>query len=218
MANASFNKSLCMYIITKEQANLMSIYQTFGDYISDDESNPYFIQSDILDKILTNIEECQKEKISFSQLYKDCSKSDKEDLASLNLNEKILKNAHHSNILEIDYFDEETFLNLLSEEIEDIFDRYNLEGKDDHNKFQLFLRGLESTLEASDDVMSELSHQYVEFKNLSKLKDANCNVGYITVYGKKIYKFDILKKLMEQYQDKICPKNETLNKVKKKSR
>lgn len=209
MASVSYNKSLCKSIISKEQENLLTVYQTFEDYMSDDDNNPYFIQSEILEVMLDNIEQCKKDKISISELYDNVSKLEKEELQSLNIEAKLKHQEYHCNILGIDYFDEELFLNHLSDEIEEVFDTYNLDGNDDSNKFQLYLRSLQLSCDCSDDVLSTLSNQYIFLKEHYKSKKDDIKDEYITLYGKKIYKFDILKKVMARYQDKLIQINST---------
>lgn len=203
MAGNTLSTNLCNYIVSRQQRDLLVIFEHFSDKVSDPENNTFFIQNEILDKILLNIEECKRTTISRSSFYKGITKSEKEIISSLNLDNKISHNAYHSKILGIEYFDENKFNEILEGELDTIASKYNLHADDDYNKLYKFLSSIQLILQSSDDVLSALSNQYVLYKEHSKYSNGENKDEYITIYGEKHYKIDILDKVIDSYEKAI---------------
>lgn len=210
MANISFNTKLCDYIVSEQQNDLLVIFKQFSDKVSDPETNIFFLQSDILDKVLTNIKNCSKKTISMSALFKGVSNREKEIISSLNLHYKIAQSAYHCKILGIDLFNEEVFMNVLNKQLENIVTKYNLRAHDDYNKLHKFLSALQLSLQSSDDVLSSLSNQYVFFNEHSIYVQNDYEDEFISIYGERYYKIDLLKKLIDSYKKEII-ENKTLS-------
>lgn len=203
MAITSYSKNLCIYIISNLQSDLFAIFENFSDRISNPEDNIFFIQNEILDKILTNVEQCKRNQISLTGLYKGISKLDKENIKNIELEEKLNNNAYHSRIIGVEYFDEKEFMEVLDEELENIATSYNLNAHDDYNKLYMFLSSIQLALESSDDLLNALSNQYIFYNEHSKYSSKECKDEFITIYGKKLYKVDILKKVIDNYNNRL---------------
>ena len=207
MANVSFNTRLCNYIISQQQKDLLVIFEQFSDKVTDPESNIFFLQNDILDRILNNIKNCTKKTITTTALFKGITNREKEIISSLNLHYKIAQNAYHCKILGIDLFDKEKFMEALNIELNVISTRYNLHANDDYNKLYKFLSSLQLSLQSSDDVLSALSNQYVFFKEHSIYTQNDNEDEFVSIYGERHYKIDILKKIIEDYKKLINENN-----------
>jgi hypothetical protein len=200
----NFKTKMCHYIISSEQSDLLAIFENFSDKISEPEDNIFFIQNEILDKILTNVEHCKKDTISIQEIYKGISKEDKESLRSIDLDNKLIINTQFSKILGIEYFDKDVFMRVLDNKLESIATNYNLNAYDDHNKLYMFLSAIQLSLQSSDDILASLTNQYIFYKEHANTSSKEKKDEFITIYGEKHYKIDILKKLIEEY-------NTTLN-------
>ena len=213
MANISFNTKLCEYIVSEQQKDLLVIFEQFSDKVSDPETNIFFLQSDILDKVLTNIKNCSKKTISMAALFKGVTNREKEIISSLNLHYKIAQNAYHCKTLGIDLFNEEMFMNVLNKELENIVTKYNLRAHDDYNKLYKFLSALQLSLQSNDDVLSALANQYVFFNEHSIYVKNDYEDEFISIYGERYYKIDLLKKLIESYKKEVNF-NKVINEIK----
>lgn len=203
MAITSYSTKLCKYVISNQQSDLFAVFENFSDRISNPEDNIFFIQNEILDRILINVEECKKNYITLTGLYKGISKLDKENIRNIELEDKLNHNMQHSKIIGVEYFDEEVFMAVLDEELENIATNYNLNANDDYNKLYMFLSSIQLSLESSDDLLNALANQYTFYNEHSKYSSKECKDEFITIYGKKIYKVDILKKVINNYNTKI---------------
>lgn len=207
----NFSKELCIYVITKEQNDLFAVFENFSDKISNPEDNIFFIQNEILDRILTNVEECNKPVINNADLYRYINKKDKDNISSIDLDKKLMHNAKYSHIIGVRYFNEEIFKEVLDEKLEKISTSYNLNAQDDYNKIYMFLSSIQLNLDSSDDSLVALANQYNFFKEHYNKQSQD---EYISIYGEKHYKIDILKELIEEYNDKL-PKLKENKKTKK---
>ena len=207
--SSSYSTSLCKYVVSKEQKDLLVIFENFIDNVSDPETNVFFVQNEILDKIMTNIENNKKNVISLDELYEGISEKEKRIISGIDINKKIKNNAHISKILGINYFDEEMFMNVLDEELQNILDKYNLKANDDYNKMHKFLSSIKLILQSSDDVLLALKNQYIFFSEHAKLSKSN-DEEVITIYGNRHYKIDILKNLIDIYNKKNSMRKKTI--------
>lgn len=206
MAITNFKTKLCNYIISREQKDLFTVFENFSDKIAEPEDNIFFIQNEILDKILTNVENCKKPSISIQELYKGINKEERESIESIDLDNKLINNARLSKIIGVEYFDEEKFMKVLDNKLEDIATSYNLNAQDDYNKLYMFLSSIQLTLQSSDDILTSLYNQYVFYIEHSNNSSKFLKDEFISIYGEKHYKIDILKKLLEDYNKEISPK------------
>lgn len=210
-----YSTDLCKYIISSQQKDLLVIFANFSDKVSDPESNIFFIQNDILDRILVNVEKSKKRAISISELYKGIDEKEKKYISSLNIDDRLLHDAIKCSIMGLTYFDKDVFMRVLDNELETILTKYNLNSDDDYNKLYKFLSSLKLTLQSSDDMLGSLSNQYVFFKQHSNNCENNYEEEVITIYGVKHYKIDILKDILNSYQEEIEMEKKN-NKVKTK--
>jgi len=203
MASTSYSVNLCNHIISSQQDDLFVIFENFSDKVSDPENNTFFIQNEILDKILTNIENCKRRFISLNGLFKGITSQEKILISDLEIETKLEHDSHHCKILGVDYFKEDLFMSILNEQLKLILSKYNLNANDDYNKLYKFLSSIKLTLQSSDDVLSSLSNQYVFFGQHTKSDKNKSDEEVIIIYGKKHYKIDILKHLLDEYNAKI---------------
>lgn len=203
MSGNSFSLRLCEHIISNQQKDLFIIFENFSDKVSDPENNIFFRQNEILDHILHNIQEHSDPEISFPSLFKGLSREDIDIINSLDIRSKIANNSNYSKILNIDYFDEEIFMNILDNELKNIKSKYNLNANDDYNKLYKFLSSIQLLLQSSYDVLISLTNQYTFFQEHSKYSNKKCKDEFITIYGEKHYKIDILEKVLDSYRSAI---------------
>ena len=161
MEMTSFSKKLCKYVISKQQDDLFVIFQHFHDRIANPENNTFFMQNDILDRMLMVVEESKKNNISLTSLYKNINSLEKKIIESLDLENNLIMNAKCSKILGIEYFDEAKFMEVLDSELESIATKYNLNAEDDYNKLYMFLSSLQLNLQSSDDRLNSITNQYI---------------------------------------------------------
>lgn len=204
-----YNKALCNYILSKQQDELLIVFENFCDNISDPENNTFFVQNAIIDKMLDNLSKCKRKTISKEMLYKGISELEMITISSLNLEEQIEHNANHADTLGIDYFDEKKFMNTLDDTLEEIATKYNLNADDDYNKLYMFVSSLQMTLEISDDRVHTLINLYMFYHEHSEYSINELEDEYITIYDEKYYKFDLLKQIIDSY--KLALKQETMN-------
>lgn len=209
MANILINTELCNYIISKQQTDLLIIFEKFADKVRNPESNIFFLQNEVLDKILVNIENCKRSVISSTGLYKGLNEEEKEIIETLDLDRRILHDYKYSKILGIDYFDDEKFIFCLDEHLNKIATKYNLNANDDYNKLYNFLYSLKLNLSTSDDMLATFSNQYTFYKEHSNKLSKESEQEYISIYGVKYYKFDILKELINDYSKTLNSKTKT---------
>ena len=60
MDQVLYNRILCKYVISKQQEDLLVIFDNFADKITDPDNNTFFMQNQILDKILESLEKIKK--------------------------------------------------------------------------------------------------------------------------------------------------------------
>lgn len=203
MATNSYSVNLCNHVISSQQDDLFVIFENFSDKVSDPENNTFFIQNEILDKILTNIENCKRRIITLNSLFKGITSQEKVLISDLEIETKLEHDAHHCKILGVEYFKEDLFMGILNGQLLRISNKYNLNANDDYNKLYKFLSSVKLTLQSSDDMLSSLSNQYVFFSQHTKSDKNKFDEEVIIIYGKKHYKIDILKKLLEEYNVKV---------------
>ena len=213
MKNLLVNRYLAIYIISSQINDLVAIVDMFSDNISDLEDNIYVKQNDILVKILKHLKSMRKKEVVLSSLYSVINNDEYELIDNLDIDVKISHNMESSDILGITYFDKEKFMEILDGEINELSNKYNLRANDDFNKVKEFLISIRSSLKASDDVVSTLTNQY-EFC-MCHGKDS-LSPEYVSVYGRKVYKEDLLRKILDKYNDYLHKSNETKNNNSKK--
>lgn len=206
MAITTFKTKLCHYIISCEQKDLFAVFENFSDKMGEPEDNIFFIQNEILDKILTNVENCKKSTITIQELYKGVNKEEKESIESIDLENKLVNNTRLSKVLGVEYFDEEKFMKILDNKLEDIATSYNLNAQDDYNKLYMFLSSIQLALQSSDDILTSLYNQYVFYSEHADSSSKYFKDEFISIYGEKRYKIDILKSLIEDYNKELNPK------------
>ena len=204
MENLLIDKYLAKYIVTKQIDDLVTIVSMFSDNIEDLEDNIYVRQNDILVKMLTNITNNKKKKISFDELYKNINEEERELIENLDIDEKIMSNIEYSELLGIEYFDESVFMSLLESEIWNLSNSYNLRANDDYNKLLEFLNSIKSSIKSSEDKLVSLTNQYTFYMGHS---EESLVPEYISLYGNKKYKIELLKGLLEKYNDTLKLKN-----------
>ena len=95
MDKVLYSRELCNYIISKQQEDLLVIFDQFSDKISDPEANTFFIQNEILDRMLDNLAKVKKKSIPLQALYKGITDFEKKIISSLHIDEKIIHNGKH---------------------------------------------------------------------------------------------------------------------------
>lgn len=200
MDQVMYSKSLCNYIISRQQADLLVVFDNFSDKITDPENNSFFVQNEILDKMLTNLAKVKRKTVSLSTLYRGISSFEREIIAPLEIEEKIEHNGSHSVVLGVDYFDEKKFMDTIDTTLETIATKYNLNAGDDYNKLYMFVSSLQMTLEISDDILHTLINLYIFYHEHSNYSINELEDEYITIYDEKHYKIDLLKKIIEDYK------------------
>ena len=91
MEQVLYSKALCNYIISKQQDELLVIFDNFVDNITDPENNTFFIQNEVLDKMLTNLSKLKRKNVALSSLYKGITDLEREIISPLEIEEKIIK-------------------------------------------------------------------------------------------------------------------------------
>lgn len=214
MGNLLVNRYLAIYIISSQINDLVAIVDMFSDNISDLEDNVYVRQNDVLVKILKNLKSMRKKEVSLSSIYSVISDEDMELIENLEIDVKIAHNVELSDILGVAYFDKEKFMEILDGEIEEFSSKYNLRANDDFNKMKEFLISIRASLKASDDMLATLANQYEFF--MCHGKDS-LSPEYISLYGSKMYKDDLLRKIIDKYNVALTKSNENkTNKGKKR--
>ena len=204
LENLLIDKYLAKYIVTKQIDDLVTIVSMFSDNIEDLEDNIYVRQNDILVKMLTNVTNNKKKKITFDELYKNINEEERELIENLDIDEKIMSNIEYSELLGIEYFDESVFMSLLESEIWNLSNSYNLRANDDYNKLLEFLNSIKSSIKSSEDKLVSLTNQYTFYIGHS---EESLVPEYISLYGNKKYKIELLKGLLEKYNDTLKLKN-----------
>ena len=196
MACVWYSTKLCDFLVSNQQKELMGIFSNFSNNVSMPEHNIFFKQNEVLDKMLTNIENCKRSVISDVGLYKGISDKEKEIIRSLDLDNKLINDTANCKILGISYFDQDKFMNVLENALNIISTQYNLNADDDYNKLFKFLSSIKLMLQSSDNMLNTLANQYVLYKEHSGKKSKD---EFITIYEEKHYKSDIIDQLMEEY-------------------
>ena len=209
------NRYLAIYIITSQINDLVAIVDMFSDNITDLEDNIYVKQNDILVKILKNLKSMRKKEVSLSSIYSVINDEDMELIENLEIDVKIAHNVELSDILGITYFDKDKFMEILDHEIDEFSNKYNLRANDDFNKMREFLISIRASLKASDDMLSTLTNQYEFFMGHGK---DSLSPEYISLYGSKMYKDDLLRKIIDKYNDALTKSNESKSTNKSKKR
>jgi hypothetical protein len=105
-------------------------------------------------------------------------------------------------------------MTILDAEIAEFSNKYNLRANDDFNKLKEFFISIRSSLKASDDVLTTLTNQYEFFMGHGK---ESLSPEYISLYGRKMYKDDLVRKLLDKYNDSLIKSNDDKqNKCKKR--
>ena len=213
MDNFAVNKYLVKYIVSQQINDLVTIVSMFSSNIRDLEDNIYVRQNDILVKILANIENSRKNEIYLDSIYKNVSDEELEIIESLELDEKVVHNLEHSEMLGITYYDESTFMAVLEDEIKKIKESYNLRANDDYNKLLDFFISIKTAIKASEDSLVSLANQYAFL--LGHNRDS-LSPEYISIHGNKKYKDELLAGLLEKYNDRIKEINKPKSNTKKR--
>ncbi len=196
MACVWYSTKLCDYLVSNQQKELLDIFDNFSNNVSKPEHNIFFRQNEVLDKMLTNIENCKRNVISNVALYKDISEEEKKIISSLELDNKLINDTANCKILGIDYFDQDKFMSVLDNTLNLISTKYNLNADDDYNKLHKFLSSIKLMLQSSDNMLNTLTNQYVFFKEHSGKKKKD---EFIMIYDDKHYKVDIVEDLIQEY-------------------
>jgi len=212
LGNLLIDKYLVKYIVARQIDDLVTIVGMFSDNIEDLDDNIYVRQNDILVKILNNINSCKKKKLTLSDMYKNVNEEELELIENLDIDDRIMNNVEYSELLGIDYFDETIFMNLLEDEIWNLSNSYNLRANDDHNKLLEFLNSIKSAIKSSEDILVSLANQYTFY--MAHNEDSLAP-EYISLYGNKKYKVELLRGLLNKYNDALKISN---NKVEEKVR
>ena len=200
-----YSKKMCLYVVEKEQNDLIRICEDYSDNVRNPYDNIFFLQNAVLDTIIKNLKSFKKCVVNPTNIYKGLKDNDMCIIKSLNLEEKFDYQQGLCENLDIEYYNHDQFMEILEDNLTTIANKYNLNAGDDYNKLYNYIFALKLTLASSDDALKTLVNQHEFLLEHSPYYGKKADES-ITLYGKKIYKIDILRQLLGEYVEKT---NET---------